>query len=93
MKKTQIGYRSYDYSVRKSRDEELCSGEGSVMGYIRGAIDEADRHEAEIVQADILSIVKEINKIKCAKREAAEKERKQTEKEDDNEEEEEEEEY
>jgi len=86
-----MGHRSYDYSVRKSRDEELRSGEGSTTGYIRGALEEAERHEAEVAEANILSMLEEINKVKrAAKREDAEK---QTEKEDNDEEEEEKEEY
>ena len=91
VKKAKIEHHSYDYSVRKLRDEELYSDEGSIMGYIKGALEEAERYEAEVAEANILSMLEEINKVKCAvKREAAEK---QTEKEDNNEEEEEEEEY
>ena len=93
MKKTQIGHHSYDYFIRKSSDKELHSGKESVIGYIREAIDEVNRHETKIVQADILSIVEEINKIKYIKREATKKEIKQTEKENNNEEEEKEKEY
>ena len=91
VKKAKMGHRSYDYSVRKSKDEELRSGEGSTTGYIRGALEEAERHETEVAEANILSMLEEINKVKrAAKRKAAEK---QTEKEDNDEEEEEEKEY
>ena len=90
VKKAKMGHHSYDYSVRKSRDEELRSGEGSTMGYIKGALEEVERYEAEVAEANILSMLEEINKAKhVMKREAAEK---QTEKKDNDEEEEEEEE-
>ena len=55
------------------------------------ALEEAERHEAEVTEANILSILEEINKVKCVmEREAA---KKQTKKENNNKEKEEEEEY